>query len=182
MKTHSRRHLLGAITALAVASVVLLPLHSALAGPNFYDWSYRTKITFEGYSKRSGLSNFPVLVMLDTNLAGFAYSQFASTNGGDLRFSDSSGTNELTFELEEWSTNGGVWAWVEIPLLDSSNDYIYAYWGNSVETNLPAYTSNGDTWDSDFRGVWHLDHVGGVEDLNDSTAANRHLSDTRAPF
>ena len=46
----------------------------------------KMKITFSGYNKPETLTNFPALVIFNTNLANFAYGQFASANGYDLRF------------------------------------------------------------------------------------------------
>jgi hypothetical protein len=82
---------------------------------DFGGWQQRTEITFNGYGKAETLTNFPALVRLGTNVGGFAYSQFASTNGFDLRFADSTQTNELNYEVERWNTGGISYVWVQIP-------------------------------------------------------------------
>ncbi|MDD4869986.1 MAG: LamG domain-containing protein [Kiritimatiellae bacterium] len=72
---------------------------------DFSTWTYRTKITFSGYDKNDTLTNFPLLVTLNTNIANFSYTQFTSPdNGGDLRFANSNETQELNYEIEQWDS------------------------------------------------------------------------------
>ncbi|HWI56181.1 MAG TPA: DUF2341 domain-containing protein, partial [Bacillota bacterium] len=116
----------------------------------------RLKITFAGYTRGEPLANFPVLVTLSTNLPGFSYRQFASPLGADLRFTDASGGQLIYHEIDEWNTNGTSYAWVQMPLLATTNDCIWAYWGNPAATTPPAYTTNGSVWAPDSDLVWHL--------------------------
>lgn len=104
------------------------------------------KITFAGYNRGEALYDFPVLVRLSSSLAGFSYAGFASPTGGDLRFADAGGA-ELPYEIDQWNDSNGVSSvWVQVPALTSTNDYIWAYWGNQAGTNPPAYTTNGTVW------------------------------------
>ena len=118
------------------------------------NYNYRLKIEFTGYDKTETLTNFPALTIFSNGIENveygaswdsrtdFAYTQFqAAATGGDLRFTDSSTTNELNFEIEEWDTNDNSYVWVQVPELVDSNTTIYAYWGNSSDTNLPSSTS-----------------------------------------
>ncbi|HXI72393.1 MAG TPA: DUF2341 domain-containing protein [Verrucomicrobiae bacterium] len=123
------------------------------------DYGSRMKLSFAGYNRGESLQNFPVLVNLGTNLPGFSYHQFASPAGGDLRFSDSGGQLLIPHEIDEWNTNGTSSVWVSVPSLSSSNDFIWAYWGNPAATNPPAYTTNGAVWSNDDL-VWHLKQSG----------------------
>jgi hypothetical protein len=105
------------------------------------------KIQFTGYNRGETLRDFPVLVKLSTSISGFNYSRFASPSGGDLRFADASGTRALPFEIDEWNdTNGVSSVWVQVPYLSSTNDYVWAYYGNPADTALPSYATNGATW------------------------------------
>ena len=79
--------------------------------------TYSLPVTFSGYTKTETLTNFPALVKFTNSISGFAYSQFASTNGYDLRFTNSAGTTELNYEIESWNTNGESCVWVQVPLL-----------------------------------------------------------------
>jgi hypothetical protein len=120
----------------------------------------RLKIAFSGYNRGEALVSFPVLVRLSTNLAGFSYRQFASATGGDLRFADAGGLTPLPFEIDEWNTNGTSSAWVRVPQLASTNDYIWANWGNPLAPALPAGSTNGSVWAGDHLVVYHLKESG----------------------
>lgn len=120
-------------------------------------WTRRMVIAFNGYAASEALTNFPVLVVLSNNVAnsGFSYEDFASTNGFDLRFTDQTLTNELSYEIEIWNTNGASCVWVRVPVL-TNNANIWAYWGDSSLVVPAVYTTNGATWDSSFKAVWHM--------------------------
>jgi formylglycine-generating enzyme required for sulfatase activity len=141
----------------------------------------KMKITFSGYNKSETLTNFPVLVVLGTNIANFTYSQLGSTNGYDLGFIDAAMTTTLNYEIERWNTNGNSYVWVQVPAISSSNDYIWAYWGNSAAAGQPpAYTTNGATWDSKFQTVWHFNNNNG--NASDSTANKNNGANTYAAY
>ena len=124
------------------------------------DYGSHMKITFTGYNRGEPLLDFPVLVNLSTSLPGFSYRQFASPAGGDLRFTDAEGLTPLPFEIDEWNTNGTSSAWVRVPMLGSTNDFIQAYWGNPLAAGLPPSSSDGSVWSSDHLLVYHLEESG----------------------
>jgi formylglycine-generating enzyme required for sulfatase activity len=133
-------------------------------------WAYGVKIRFAGYNKAETLTNFPALVVFGTNITNFAYGQCQSPNGWDLRFADSNQVTALNYEIDQWNTNGNSYVWVQVPKLASSNDCIWAYWGNTGAAAAPAaYTTNGSTWDANYKGVWHL---GEKLTQNQSTGTN----------
>jgi hypothetical protein len=119
------------------------------------DYGSKLKISFAGYNRGEPLMNFPMLVNLGPNLPGFSYKQFASPTGGDLRFTDAGGITPLPHEIDEWNTNGTSIVWVNVPLLSSTNDFIWAYWGNPNATNSPPSNTNGSVWPNHDL-VWHL--------------------------
>jgi hypothetical protein len=142
--------------------------------PTSYDaWANRARITFSGYDKNETLTNFPALVILGNNLSGFAYNQFASSSGGDLRFTDSTGTNTLRHEIDAWSTSGKSYVWVQVPRF-TNNCSIWAFWGNASATTAPGYTTDGSVWDSNFVGVWHMNSTTSP----DSTANRLNVTGT----
>jgi hypothetical protein len=111
------------------------------------NYTYKAKITFAGYNRNETLSDFPVLVKLGTNVPGLSFSQFASPTGSDVRFAGTNGTRALSFEIDQWNDSNGVSSvWVQVPKLTSSNDFIWAYWGNPADTALPDYATNGSVW------------------------------------
>lgn len=139
----------------------------AISTVNPANFNSHLKIAFPGYNRSETLAYFPVLVRLGTNLTGFSYGGFASPNGSDLRFADSSGTRELAYEIDQWDDSNGVSSvWVQVPQLSSTN-FIWAYWGNPNNTTPPAYTTNGSVWEpASFLGlpgydvVYHLKESG----------------------
>ena len=127
------------------------------------EYEYRMPITFTGYTRPETLTNIPLLVELSANTPGFSYSQFASASGGDLRFTDAAGTNDLPYEIDWWNPTSNSYVWVNVPAL-SNNTIIVAWWGNSNETTAPAYTTNGMVWSNRFVGVWHMSRTTNVQD------------------
>ena len=123
---------------------------------NTNDFGARMKISLSGYTQSESLTNFPVLISFNTNKTGFSYQKFASRTGGDLRFTDATGTQLIPHEVDEWNTNGSSQVWVRLPVLAGSDDFIWAYWGNPLSTNAPAYSTNGSVWSQNFELVWHL--------------------------
>ena len=123
----------------------------------FAAWSNRCAISFPNYTAAEILSDFPALVILNTNISHFSYRQFASPLGRDLRFSDAA-LNELNYEIEKYDTNGNSFVWVQIPAL-TNNTLIYAWWGNPAATTAPGYTTNGAVWSGNYLGVWHLNQT-----------------------
>ncbi|MBM4148763.1 MAG: hypothetical protein FJ224_06940, partial [Lentisphaerae bacterium] len=71
-------------------------------------WSKRMKISFPGYTAAETLSGLPVMVAMGPERSGFSYNDFASTNGYDLRFLDSTGETELPYEVERWQTSTNI--------------------------------------------------------------------------
>jgi hypothetical protein len=138
---------------------------------------YRAKISFPGYRGTAPIYGFPALVVLGTNVPNFSYATFISGEGDDLRFTSADGSALLAYEIEEWNTNGASHVWVRLIRLSGPNTYIWAYWGHPDFAAKPGYTSDGTTWSHAFDGVWHLDHVGGIEDLTDSSGSGFHATD-----
>jgi hypothetical protein len=137
--------------------------------PSLNPLSYgsKVKITFSGYNRGETLQDFPVLVRLGTNVAGFAYGQFASATGGDLRFTDATGTNEVPYEVDEWNPSGISTFWVQVPALAGTNNFIWAYWGNAAAVTPPDFTTNGAVWLPpafqslpSYEVVYHLEQSG----------------------
>jgi len=124
-------------------------------------------VTFAGYSGSETLLGFPALVRLGTHLEGFAYSQFASADGYDLRFTDAAGKQSLAYEIEEWNTNGVSAVWVRVPVLPAGGTNVCAFWGVPGLASPPSYTTDGSTWSQGYAAVWHMsgasaDSVGGA--------------------
>ena len=120
------------------------------------DFGAKLRIHFD-YDRPESLSGFPALVVLSTNIPGFSYGQFASPTGSDLCFTDATGTQPISHEIEEWNTNGTSFVWVRLPLLESATTEIWAYWGNPFYGPL---TSGTNVWGPETELVWHLRETG----------------------
>jgi hypothetical protein len=131
----------------------------AQADPAWYDqnWNYRKKITID-HTKVSNTdqTNFPVLInrtdpdWKDTSNGG----NVAQSDGGDILFTNASGT-KLDHEVEDYTpSTGELVAWVEVDLLSASSDTdIYIYYGNAACADQ--WNTEG-TWDPNFKMVQHL--------------------------
>lgn len=136
-------------------------------------WRYRTRVGFPGYAGTEPVAGLPVLVVLNPALSGFSYDAFASAAGNDLRFANANETELLPYEIEDWNdAQSNSYVWTRVPLLDSTTNFIWAYWGNPRALAPPGYTTNGTTWSENFLGVWHFGPDEGTA-LEDATAAGR---------
>jgi hypothetical protein len=167
--------LAGVITGRRFPLLLLLISGISVQAQSWYNssWNYRKAITINSsqVSGGSNLTNFPVLISLssDSNLASTAQS-----NGNDILFTDSTGTNKLNHEIETYlSSTGQLIAWVQVPTLSASaNTTIYMYYGNSSASNQQ---NPPGVWDSNFQGVWHFSNPAGLSG-SDSTSNHNNAS------
>ena len=135
-------------------------------------WSNRRKITFDNSAQAANLTDFPVLVKLNSSRIDYAKTQ---NSGQDIRITDSDGTTLLSYEIETWNESGDSFVWVKVPQINasSSTDYIYVYYGNAGASDAQAATS---VWRSEYKGVWHLKETGAgtASEYKDSTSNANH--------
>ncbi|MDB5104420.1 MAG: hypothetical protein JWP91_2109 [Fibrobacteres bacterium] len=131
------------------------------SGLDYTPFNYSTIInintTSTGANITSNLTNFPLLVRLDSN--NFFFSQ-AQPDGRDIRFSDPDGTS-LPYEIERWdAANKKAELWVKVPQIDgnSNGDFIILYWGNA--NALPTASASGVF--GSYRSVLHLQQSPGA--------------------
>ena len=135
-----------------------------------YGWQYRRKITFNNSASSTNLTNFPVLIKLDSTRIDYTKTQ---NNGEDIRFVDPTDrTTVLPHEVESWDEGGNSYVWVSVPQIDSGSttDYIYMYYGNSTASS--GENASG-VWDTGgYEGVWHLaeDPSASSPQMTDSTS------------
>jgi biopolymer transport protein ExbB len=116
-------------------------------------------MTIDHIKVPSTQSNFTALVSVtDPALKTVANGgHVANANGYDIGFyADSGGTTKLKWEVEKYDgTAGNLIAWVKIPSVSSVTDTVfYLMYGNSaINTNQ---SDPPNTWDSNFKGVWHM--------------------------
>ncbi|HVQ01207.1 MAG TPA: DUF2341 domain-containing protein [Candidatus Thermoplasmatota archaeon] len=139
--------------------------------PFAYGWHYRKQIIINHTQVADDLQDFTVLLSTtDPDLMK------AQASGNDLLFMNDVGSAvKLHHEIESFDgSTGALVAWVNIPLLSSTQDTIfYVYYGNpdAVDQSYPQ-----KTWNSHYQGVWHLnnDPTGKILDstINDNYGTN----------
>lgn len=170
------------------ASAKLSSSVTAAGAPGWYSgsWSYRKKISTDyqkvGSTTTAYLNDFPMLVSVIDNDLKFTGSggKVASSTAGDIIFTSADGTTALNYEIESYaSTTGTLVAWVKIPFMSSTSTIpIYMYFGNASAPNVAASTWQ-NTWDTNFKGVWHMNSNAANTTVAESTS-NAHNATTTA--
>ena len=108
-------------------------------------------------------------------LQSFPSGRIFSRKGYDIIFTDEN-YNKLDHQIEFYDgVNGDFIAWVRIPELSSSeNTLIRMLYSNPEADTDPSVTT---VWDSDYKGVWHMDDNG----LADFTSFNRPAYSYNSP-
>jgi hypothetical protein len=129
-------------------------------------WRYKRELIIDYTKIDSDLTDFPVLVKL--NSTNFDFSK-AQSNGYDIRFVLEDGTL-LSYERERHdSSNEKAEYWVKIPNVSSSEDTMFYMYYNNPFADDGANPTN--VWDSNYKGVYHLnqDPSGTAPQIKDST-------------
>ncbi|MDB5189263.1 MAG: LamG domain protein jellyroll fold domain protein [Parcubacteria group bacterium] len=120
---------------------------------------YRTVTIDHTKAGSSNSTNFPIL--FNTTDASFMTvgngGKVQNASGYDVRFYSNVGlTTPLAFEIDSYNgTTGQYAAWVKIPTLSASVDtVIYVGYGDASISTSQEDVAN--TWDSNFKGVWHF--------------------------
>ncbi len=161
-------------------------------------YSYRMDITLDrtrvgNSGAPTTLSNYPLLLdITSANLKTVANGgHVQNTNGYDITFvgtdtTTCNGPSSCTFnyEIESYTaTTGRVIAWVQIPALKtvsaSSNQTIVVKYGDAT-ISTPTQNANG-TWDTSFKGVWHLNQSSSPASDSTSSAASATFQGTTVP-
>ena len=134
--------------------------------------SCKRSLTIDHTKVPSTQSNFPLLVnVTDPALKTVANGgHVANANGYDIGFyADSGGTTKLKWEVEKYDgTTGNLIAWVKIPSVSSSSNTVFylMYGDSSINTNQ---SDPPNTWDSNFKGVWHMADSAANTTIKEST-------------
>jgi len=156
------------LIGLILQTTRLQPVHAA-NGWYDYGWDYRKKIAIDHMKvPNTDQSNFPVLISLtDSDLQ-----THARNDGHDIFFTDSTGTTKIPYERELYTAGSGTLAaWVRVATLSHSTDtVIYMYYGNSKAADQQ--NSAGETWDVNFKSVWHSNDASPATITDSTTNAN----------
>jgi hypothetical protein len=125
------------------------------ASPDWYDpsFAFRRKLTLDHAAGTESLTDFPVLVQLDSSRITYGSVQ---GDGRDVRFVDDDDATLLSYEIEQWDGAGTSIVWVEVPDVPagSSERFIWMYYGNPSASDAQDPTG---TWSNGYAAVWHLD-------------------------
>ena len=134
-------------------------------------WTYREALTFNsnGVGLGGNLTDKTVRVNMPSSDTDFWAN--VKADGTDVRFTSDDGSTLLKFEIESFDNTGDdAWYHVKIPTLTSATDtVIYIYYGNAGASSGEDITN---TWDSSYKGVWHLNEDSAAGAFADSTSNN----------
>ena len=117
--------------------IFLLSLKVAFAS-SLNSWGYRKPITIDNSRNANTLTDYQVLVTLDTR--SLISQGKMRSDCGDIRFTDSDGSTLLSYWIESGCNSANTKIWVKVPNIPaSSTKTIYVYYGNPSATSL----SNG---------------------------------------
>jgi len=92
-------------------------------------WSYRRNITIDNRENGNTLSNYQVLVHLNTK--SLISERKMRRDCGDIRFTDSDGKTLLSYWIENGCNSTDTQIWVKIPSIPAwSTKTVYVYYGN----------------------------------------------------
>jgi hypothetical protein len=168
--------------------------------PASCSFTYRRKITIDadqvGSAGQTGTlhGKFPVLISITMGASehwlkyngAHASGHVKHPDGYDIVFYDSDGESQLAHEIEHYhGTDGTLVAWVGVDGLemdDGDSQYdrdIYMDYG--ADCIADPTESPAEVWDSNFKGVWHLEESvadeGSVTDAHDDSTANNNDGD-----
>jgi hypothetical protein len=113
--------------------------------PGFF---YRKAITIDNTQNSNTLTDYQVLVTLDT--ASLISANKMRSDCGDIRFTDSDGVTPLNYWIESGINTTATKIWVKVPNIPaSSTTTIYVYYGNPNATSQSNGTATFD-WFDDF--------------------------------
>ena len=141
---------------------------------------YQFRMSFPTYTAAETLTNFPVLVLINSNnVPGWSTSYMtAAANGYDLQFRDPYG-NVMPYEIESYSPTN-IWVWVQLNYLNSSNyNSNFTCWMGSPTWSQKSYTTDGSVWAKDV-GVYHLATTGGILSVYDSSPTHASATNMSA--
>lgn len=148
---------------LCVFSQMPTPVHAAWWDAS---WYYKIKLTIDQTKVDADLTDFPVLVYLNSSRINWALVQ---DDLDDLRFVNSTENGLLSAELEKSVTNSEAWIWVKVPAVSGSVDtVIYVYYGN---VGAASAWDAENVWDASAMMVQHMVNAT-TTTIIDSTANN----------
>ncbi|MEM5766432.1 MAG: DUF2341 domain-containing protein [Candidatus Aenigmatarchaeota archaeon] len=143
---------------------------------SFYDvkagldgWQYSRNITINNTQNSNSLTDYQVLVTLDTQSLISAGKM--KSDCGDIRFLDSDDSTELNYWIESGCNSANTKIWVKVPSIPaSSTKTIYLYYGNLSASSTSDGEKTFEFFDDFDDGVFDMNKWGILEygDLTES--------------
>lgn len=168
------------LMALVVLAVFIVPTASAV----WWDtsWSNRINITIPDSQINGTVTDFPILI----NGSAVNSTVFSNSKSdlSDWRFIADDQTTQLNHEVVLADGAGErVEMWVRVNLTDGQDNIITLYYNNPDASAVSSAFQEG-TWNSDYKGVYHLQETFGTtatestSNSNDGTANNDRVFTT----
>ena len=132
-------------------------------------FQYRMNISVNSSDVDSALTDFPVMVYLNSSRIDWSHVQ---NDLDDLRFIDEDSSTILPYEIENYTVNDEAWLWVKVNASSSSDTNITLYYGN---TTVGSGEDVENVWDDNFMMVQHMDGST-YTDIDDSTSNNNDVT------
>ena len=150
----------------------LLFIPSFAYGADWYDsdWNKARGILTSSGDFDSTLTDYPVYV----NITEINIGTDTQADCDDIVFTNFQNTSKLSHEIETCDTSGDVLeAWVKLPNAYSNGTQFFMYYDNSGASDQQ---STEATWNSNFKGVWHVNGTFLDSTSNDNTCTNSGTS------
>jgi hypothetical protein len=165
----------NATTSMATSSVIFTATTTQSAAAPWYDsqWPYRIPVTIQASQVDADMTDFPVYV--DLSDLGASFFTDVTTDGGDIRVTQSDGITEVPRELVSIDTSGDTGEiYFRASSVSSSTDTtFYIYYGNSSANDYATNATYGarNVWSNGYRAVYHFQESpsGGAPQYVDST-------------
>jgi len=148
-------------------------------------WGKRVKLVIDQNDIDSDLSGFPVLIYLSASSGrgpddvSFVFDEIQSdSNRKKIAVTTSDGTTQCYVEIERWDqASEKAWLWAKVPTVSGTVDTVLYLYYNRTHSDNTAYVGDTDStpaqnvWDTNHKGVWHLDEeTNGTAVMKDSTS------------
>jgi hypothetical protein len=152
-------------TFLFLIALLMLSTTPTLTNAWYNDsWEAYREITFDHSLIDEDLSDFPVLVHLDSSNVNWSKVQ---DDLDDLRFIALDNVTVYSYEIDNYTLNDEAWIWVKIPTVSSSeNTTFYMYYANPLASSGE---DSENVWDSNYVFVGHLNDYPDSSHIKDST-------------
>jgi hypothetical protein len=169
-----------------LAGTFFLGLSEVQAQEDYNSWSGHLQITINTASLglTGNVTNFPLLIRL--NPSNFPYFSQTQNSGADIRFSETTYSSHLDYEIERWVDGGSnndtavIWVRVGTILQNSATQSIVMHFNRGITCYDSSKSARVFDTANGFVAVYHLkDGAGGH--VNDATFNNLSAAKISGP-